>query len=205
MERGFTYRLVADLIQTLETEGYQIGTGQYLRVQELLRQLPDGMPAEELMYALGPLFVQTPQQQDQFYRLFQQARDRTEAYFRAIDQAQNTTEEIPLLQRRPRKLQWLLVALALLLVVPPVIVIGLYYLKESTRPYERIFTVNAGASASSCIPDSVLQEHIGSIDTFEVLFAGRKGQALGSFMLDRNCLDYIARDSVNGQDSIVIR
>ncbi|KGE87758.1 MAG: N-acetylmuramoyl-L-alanine amidase [Phaeodactylibacter xiamenensis] len=205
MERGFTYRLVADLIQTLETEGYQIGTGQYLRVQELLRQLPDGMPAEELMYALGPLFVQTPQQQDQFYRLFQQARDRTEAYFRAIDQAQNTTEEIPLLQRRPRKLQWLLVALALLLVVPPVIVIGLYYLKESTRPYERIFTVNAGASASSCIPDSVLQEHIGSIDTFEVVYAGRKGQALGSFMLDRNCLEYIARDSVSGQDSILIR
>jgi outer membrane protein assembly factor BamE (lipoprotein component of BamABCDE complex) len=85
MERGFTYRLVADLIQALETEGYQIGTGQYLRVQELLHQLPDGMPAEELMYALSPLFVQTSQQQDQFYRLFQQARDRTEAYFHAID------------------------------------------------------------------------------------------------------------------------
>jgi outer membrane protein assembly factor BamE (lipoprotein component of BamABCDE complex) len=54
-------------------------------VQELLHQLPDGMPAEELMYALSPLFVQTSQQQDQFYRLFQQARDRTEAYFHAID------------------------------------------------------------------------------------------------------------------------
>lgn len=205
MERGFTYRLVADLIQALETEGYQIGTGQYLRVQELLHQLPDGMPAEELMYALSPLFVQTSQQQDQFYRLFQQARDRTEAYFHAIDQTQDTAEAIPLLQRRPRKLQWLLVALAFLLIVPPIIVIGLHYLKERTRPYERTFTVNAGASANSCVPDSILQEHIGSIDTFEVVYAGRKGQALGSFMLDRNCLEYIARDSVSGQDSILIR
>ncbi len=204
MERGFTYRLVADLIQALETEGYQIGTDQYLRVQELLRQLPDGLPAEELMYALGPLFVQTPQQQDQFYRLFQQARDRTETYFRSIDQARDTTEEIPLLQRRPRKLQWLLIALAFLLIVPPILVIGWHYMTESTRPYERTFTVNAGASASSCIPDSVLQEYIGSIDTFEVVYAGRKGQALGSFMLDRNCLEYIARDSVSGQDSILI-
>ncbi|MEQ8703756.1 MAG: hypothetical protein RIC19_07540 [Phaeodactylibacter sp.] len=202
MERGFTYRLVADLIQTLEAEGQQIGTGQYLRVQELLSQLPDDLPAEELMYALSPLFVQTPQQQDQFYRLFRQSRDRTQAYFQSLGETVDVRSERPLLHRRPRKLQWLIAALAFLLVIPPLIIIGLRYLEESNRSLERTFQVNAGGSASSCVPDSILQERIGGLDTFSVVFAGQS--ALGSFMLNGNCLEYTARDSVSGQDSILI-
>jgi hypothetical protein len=202
MERGYTYRLVADLIQTLETEGYQIGTGQYLRVQELMHQLPEGLSTEELMYALSPLFVQTPQQQDQFYRLFRQSANRTKAYFHSLEAPADSTTSLPLLQRHPRRLKWFLFALAFLLVVPPLLIIGLRYLEESNRALERTFQVTAGDSAISCAPDSILQEYIGGIDTFTVVFAGQS--RLGSFMLRGNCLEYTARDSVSGQDSILI-
>lgn len=70
--------------------------------------------------------------------------------------------------------------------------------------YECIFIVNVGVFVSSCILDFVFQEYIGSIDIFEVFFVGWKGQVLGSFMFDCNCLDYIVWDFVNGQDFIVI-
>ncbi|MBV6655038.1 MAG: hypothetical protein KI786_14835, partial [Mameliella sp.] len=202
MDQRFTYRLVADLIQDLNAEGYQMGTGQYLRVQELLHQLPEGLSKEELMYALGPLFVQTPQQQDQFYRIFRQTHNQVTAYFEALESAPPTVE-LPLLRRRPRKLQWLLATLAFLLIVPPLIIIGLRYFEERTRPLERTFQVNAGGSANSCVPDSIIQQQIGSIDTFNVVFAGRS--ELGSFMLNSRCLEYTARDSISGQDSILIR
>ena len=201
MEKGFTYRLVADLIQTLEAEGYQMGTGQYLRVQQLLRQLPDGLDTEQLMYALAPLFVRTPQQQDQFYRLFRQSTVRTSRYFDTL----RAPASAPAGQkhRKPRRLRWLIGLLLFLLIVPPLIVLGLRYWEESHQAVEVTFAVNAGSSQEACIPTEVQAARLGGIDTYEVLHSGEA--ELGSFLLNGNCISYTAKDSILGQDSIVVR
>ncbi len=201
MEKGFTYRLVADLIRTLETEGYQMGTGQYLRVQQLLRQLPDGLDAEQLMYALAPLFVRTPQQQDQFYRLFRQSQARTSRYFDSLQAPSRPADGTA--HRKPRRLRWLIGLLLFLLIVPPLVVLGLRYWQESQHPVEVIFSVTAGRSQEACVPSEVQAVRLGGIDTYEVLESGK--EELGSFLLNGNCISYIAKDSVMGQDSIVVR
>ncbi len=72
MPNTFKYQLLAVLLDRLETEGYPLGTGKYLQIQQLMQQLPDDLPREEWGYVLAPLFARTEQEQKDFYELFEQ-------------------------------------------------------------------------------------------------------------------------------------
>ncbi len=71
-----TRALLADLFASLEAEGFALGTGKYLQVLALLERLPDDLPAEELRTLLAPLLVRNAEQQERFYELFEQSRQR---------------------------------------------------------------------------------------------------------------------------------
>ena len=204
MQRAFTYRLLAELSQSLESEGYPIGTGQYLRIQELLSQLPEETPAEELKYMLSPLFARSPQQQEQFYRLFEQSLRRTQRYFASIEEttvdaaAAPTTEDA-----KTRWLRALVIFLLVALFVPPLIVLGLRYWEESSSPLLRPFIIQGGEKTQVCIADSIIGEYIGQAENFEVLYGGK--DRYGTFLVDPpGCLTYIAQDSISGRDSLLI-
>ncbi len=74
---------LADLTATLAAEGYDMGTGKYLQVQELLSRLPGDMAMERLRSLLCPLFARSPQEQEDFYDLFQQSLARAQAFLAA--------------------------------------------------------------------------------------------------------------------------
>lgn len=204
MERGFKYHLLAELIRELEAAGQRLGTGQYLRVQDLMAKLPDDMPATELMRTLSPIFARSPAEQQQFYQLFKQSLKHTQAYFDSLAEAPTAPPALTDHQKRRKPLRWLMAALAFALLVPPLIVIGYLYWEDSARPLERPFTVQGGQKSVACVPDSIIAARIGSVSDFEVLYPG-EGR-MGTFLADPpGCLTYIAQDSLTGRDSIVIK
>ncbi len=195
---GKKYHLIAELLSTLQAEGYPLGTGQQLQVQELLNKLPEDTAIEEMPFLLAPLFANNPKEQAHFYELFEQCRRRTEAFYKEI--AEEDAVEPDRQERRYRGLIWLLV---LLLLIPPAAVIY-----QLMRPVERDFIekpfqVQAGGQAEVCLSDSTDLKGFGLPESYEVLYSG-KGN-LGSFLVDTpQCLVYIAQDSIEGRDSVVV-
>jgi N-acetylmuramoyl-L-alanine amidase len=204
MQRAFTYRLLAELSQSLESEGYPIGTGQYLRIQELLSQLPEETPAEELKHMLSPLFARSAQQQEQFYRLFDQSLRRTQRYFGSLEETPVGAAATAIKEdAKTRWLRALVIFLVVALFVPPLILFGLRYWEENSTPLLRPFTVQGGEKVEVCIADSIIGEHIGQMENFEVRYGGKDGY--GTFLVNPpGCLTYIAQDSISGRDSLLI-
>ncbi|MEZ4775763.1 MAG: WG repeat-containing protein [Bacteroidia bacterium] len=54
----------------LRNNGYPVGVDTHLQVQQLLEELGPGFPAERLKTLLAPVFANSTEQQDTFYRLF---------------------------------------------------------------------------------------------------------------------------------------
>ena len=79
MAQNLRYHLLADLSTALEAEGYDLGTGKYLQVQELLQKLPADTPLEQMASLLCPLYARNRQEQEQFYALFRQSLARVNA------------------------------------------------------------------------------------------------------------------------------
>lgn len=77
LKTSFTYQLLADLLSNLKAQGFPVGTRKYLKVQELVRKLPEDTPTEQLKSLLCPLFAQSPAEQQLFYNVFDQSLNRT--------------------------------------------------------------------------------------------------------------------------------
>lgn len=195
---GKKYHLLAELLSTLHAEGYPLGAGQQLQLQELLNKLPEDTRVEEMPYLLAPLFAGNPREQAHFYELFEQCRRRTEAFYRETER-----EDLAAPDRQERRYRGLIWLLALLLLIPPAIV-AYQLLRPVERDFiEKPFQVQAGGKAEVCLVDSTDLRDFGLPESFEVLYAGRGG--LGAFLVDTlQCLVYIAQDSIEGQDSIVV-
>lgn len=73
------YHLLSDLIATLEADGFVVGTGKHLQVQELMSKLPDDLPLESLKTLLCPVFANNRQDQERFYELFDVSLKRVKA------------------------------------------------------------------------------------------------------------------------------
>ena len=81
-----TYELLAAFLHALEAEGFAMGTGVHLQLQELLQRLPDDPPDEVLRDSVIPLLATNEQEQELFRTLFRRAQsqlDSTHAAYRA--------------------------------------------------------------------------------------------------------------------------
>ncbi len=76
MSQVLKHILMSELTSALEAEGYDLGTAQYLQMQQLLAAVPEHTPPERYASLLGPLFARGPQEQQDFYRLFEQCLER---------------------------------------------------------------------------------------------------------------------------------
>jgi formylglycine-generating enzyme required for sulfatase activity len=63
-------RLTAGLLDALSSEGFALGAGKLMQVEELLRQLPPDTAPEELRTLLTPLLATNAAEQHSFYELF---------------------------------------------------------------------------------------------------------------------------------------
>ncbi|MCB9266458.1 MAG: hypothetical protein H6558_15620, partial [Lewinellaceae bacterium] len=200
MNKGQTYQLLAELLPTLEREGFSLGVGQHLRVQGLLSRLPEELPEEQLKLALAPLFATNPQQQEQFYTLFEQCRERV----RVMEAAPARRAALPPMERRWRR-RALILGIATLLALAVPVSLWLYrWLAPPPQSLERPFDVLAGQTVEVCLDSTQLAAFDTIIAAEFCDTAGYRG-ALGNFEIsDPACLAYTAGDSL-GQDSICVR
>lgn len=73
MKQDLTYRLLADLLNLLQAQGFHLGVRKHLQVQELLKKLPPDIEPQALKTLLCPLFATNNQEQSRFYELFDQS------------------------------------------------------------------------------------------------------------------------------------
>lgn len=64
------HALTADFLSTLNSEGYNPGVGELLRVQELIKKLPTDLTANELKFVLIPVLAKSPEEQTRFSEIF---------------------------------------------------------------------------------------------------------------------------------------
>jgi formylglycine-generating enzyme required for sulfatase activity len=72
------YQLLAYLMTALQANGFRVGTGQQLRLQQLMENLPDDIPLDKLKTRLAPIFVKSSEEQQLFYELFEEAKQHLE-------------------------------------------------------------------------------------------------------------------------------
>ena len=63
---------LADFLEHLRQHGFVLGIDAYMRLENLLRQLPANCTTDELRDYLSPIFASNPKQQELFYQLFDQ-------------------------------------------------------------------------------------------------------------------------------------
>ena len=66
------YQITAELLSDLESERYNIGVGEHLQIQTLLKNLPDNSTADDLKFVLIPLIAKNKIDQDRLYAVFEQ-------------------------------------------------------------------------------------------------------------------------------------
>ncbi|MFK7947181.1 MAG: SUMF1/EgtB/PvdO family nonheme iron enzyme [Saprospiraceae bacterium] len=74
MPNNQTYQLLAQLMSALQANGFRVGTGQQLRLQHLMKQLPEEIKPEALKTRLAPIFAKNREEQKLFYELFEEAK-----------------------------------------------------------------------------------------------------------------------------------
>ena len=103
-----TFFLVKDLLDELQTERNQQGTGTHLRVQELLRLLPDDLSDEKLLLALAPILAKSPREQTLVYEKFKVCQRRADEIFgeREVKSSETAQTSNPFSPEIKRLLVW---------------------------------------------------------------------------------------------------
>ncbi len=104
------YQLLAYLMTALEANGFRIGTGQQLRLHQLLEQFP-AISADSLKTHLAPIFTKNKDEQQLFYELFEEAKKQI-----ALP-ASETSSPPPKAKNVYRKWIWVFAAIAGILLI----------------------------------------------------------------------------------------
>jgi|GEM_PF-904250 len=224
--------LVKDLLDELRLEKTEHGTGAHLRVQELLRHLPDELTEEDLLLALAPILARSPQEQALVYEKFRECQHRADEIFGELP-VSPAPPPSPLDQKIKRSKRWFWASAAVLTAVLAWLA-WMYVRLEEGAVVEKEFAVTAGQRTLIC-PDVIpeLDAFGHKVSGWSVQFAAKSnelqrlkglGDVLGrgegmpspgaatvvtplSVMRVQNdtCLTYTARDSVQGMDSLVLK
>ena len=98
------YALLADLLTALEADGSAAGPDLHLRLQSLLRQLPEESEPEDLKTLLAPVLCKSKEEQERFYELFDRSWARVKAV--GIIEEQEAIEVIADIKKEEDKQRW---------------------------------------------------------------------------------------------------
>lgn len=200
------YQLLAELLRSLEVEGFEFGTDKYLQLQDLLGKLPD-VPIEELKHIFAPVICTNEKEQILFYTIFDQSLERVKAVHEPIKKIEVTEDE------SKKWWKWIL-----LLSIP--VAIGVIFLlfqtaEEIIEPLPKelnsiFFTVNPDSTRLLCLENLANKEDLEKFARFVESGMGadsttQKGETTwGKFEIENTtCLKYSAKDSI-GKDSIQV-
>ena len=220
--------LVSALLDELQNEKIELGTGAQLRVQELLRHLPDALADEDLLLALAPLLARSPREQELVYEKFADCQRRADAVF-GPPPPPEPPKPHPI---DPKIRRWKIrfwIAAAVLAAVSGTLA-WMYGQPETEHVVEKSFAVTAGQTASICpaaVPE--LDSFGQQVAAFSIQYSaprnftqhktnwreiGKSEPEKGgiappinygvALIQNDTCLAYTARDSVRGMDSLVL-
>jgi len=233
MTRTRPYILTALLLDALEAAGWKIGTGQQLRLQELLRQLPPDTDDEALGLALAPLLARNAQEQALVYEKLEECRRRADEMAEAMPTPSHP--EIAEAERAMRQWYWRMwLPLGLIALLAIGIPLWFWLTRAQQQPVllKQEWVVNVGQTAKLCpsiLPASDSLQ--GKLNALSIKFSksilskvqiegGVRGRGEGTpnpddakkngvstfgtfFIQNDTCLLYTAKDSI-GQDSLVL-
>jgi len=115
------YALLADLLSALETDGLSAGLELHLRLQLLVRQLPEDARPEDMKTVLAPVLCKSKEEQERFYELFGRSWQRVKE-LGVIEESKviEVIEEIRIKERKRwinRQLAWVVGGVLALLTV----------------------------------------------------------------------------------------
>lgn len=105
-ETALKYQLLAELLRSLEAEGFTFGVGKHLQMQQLLAQLPAEVTIEDFAPIFAPLLCTSDKEQQRFYEIFADSLARVEAVNTPPKSA--VIEPIDATQKRLKWLLWIL-------------------------------------------------------------------------------------------------
>ena len=116
------YHLLTAILRRLKAE--KLGIGQHIQLQHLIAELPEDISLEQFKMILGPVIAKNEQEQEQFYKLFDDALEEVRLVAAAreeIPQAETIASQAVRKERRDRSL----IALIGLLVLGGILTIWL--------------------------------------------------------------------------------
>ncbi|MFN0036749.1 MAG: hypothetical protein ACKVUS_16910, partial [Saprospiraceae bacterium] len=223
-----TLFLVKDLLDELQAEKIEHGTGAHLRVQELLRLLPDDISEEELLLALAPVLAHSPQEQALVYEKFALCQQRADEIF-----GERPPPPPPPPGPLDQKIRRTKIGFWMSAAVLAAVLGGLAWMYFRLGPgavVEKDFALTAGQTTLIC-PDAIpeLDSFGQKVTSLEITYSTEIALAppldigddranlveklkksghsdLATFYIqDDTCLLYAARDSVQGMDSLVLK
>jgi len=191
-----TYQLLARLLTALEANGYPIGTGKHLQVQELLRQIPPGTPPQQLKTYLAPIFTQSPEEQAQFYELFDRSLKAVQAQSTDFkpEQPSEAEKAVNTWRRLVYTLATIVGILVLLLALP-------YLFDKTAKPTQETITPPSIATQDTFFYDIKIPDN----DTAKILEASLdSGQVVainefGSYTVDSTGRFFFFADTIAGE------
>jgi hypothetical protein len=196
-----TYQLLAYLMTALQANGFRVGTGQQLRLQQLMEQLPDNISLEHLKFRLAPVFAKSKEEQRLFYELFDIAKNSLEI------KTQKVSKVIVPTKNPFKKWIWL-VGFALFAVLSILIYLRLNPIAApyTYQPLPIVSeTVLVGDSAKLCINNAfraneLLADRADQKETIKYSLCNglSKGTHLGLGIYevdDLGCVNYLASDT----------
>ncbi|MFT6321956.1 MAG: hypothetical protein ACJAT4_002891, partial [Granulosicoccus sp.] len=197
------YQLLAELLRSLEAEGFVFGTDKYLQLQELLRQLPEDTPIEKYKEIFAPVICTNDKEQTLFYSIFKQSLERIQAVHEPLEVVPEKIDEAQKWWR------WIL-----LLMIPVGLATAylLYVAGEKViapPPSELssiFFTIQPDSTNTICLDNRVAAETLEKFAPFIQSGMGSDSLAqsvateLGLFEIKKTtCLQYTANDTIGAE------
>ena len=147
-----TYELLAAFLYALEAEGYRMGTGTHLQLQELVQRLPVDPSDELLRDSIIPLLATNEQEQQLFRTLFQRAQSQVKSKHQPYH---------PSPVRRAARSIWQILFFAILaLILVLIAFLGRSVLDPELDPVNQHLTLEPGEVSDAIAPDSSALEEL---------------------------------------------
>ncbi len=195
-QTALKYQLLAELLTTLEGEGFSFGLEEHLRWQRMLARLPDDLSAEQLKTIVCPLLATDETEQALVYQVFDESLARVKAINLANENATkkgwNTFIPWP----------WLLFWIAALATFIGILT---YPVPERIPPREidpTYATVAPGQTKQICIDQKKLADKPRMIGA-QLVNRDVTESVIGTYEFKNKCLFYTAKNG-KGADTIAV-
>jgi len=187
-----TYELLAAFLYALEAEGYRMGTGTHLQLQELVQRLPEDLSDETLRDSIIPLLATNEQEQQLFRTLFRRAQNQVKS--------KHQLYHPPPVRQTTRSIWQILFFAVLALILVLIAFLGRSVLDPELDPVNQHLTLEPGEVSDAIAPDSSALDGLSAPVVFQL---PQKKEAVLPRFLQFELVDEGARVQFTAPDTAI--